>query len=579
MREYNCASFLYHLQLLSGIKHFIGSITSFYMENKPPSSELNTLRNRICAFILQKNLQLYHFFRMETKDSMRKFSSMLNSPYHNSNKVSVDYQRERSVESPYTSLESGQSSYASISQHGSYEFLKARAEKNSVMHDSKSRAVMEALKGLQSKIHRLESDRTKAENNLKSLATETKDYKTLLERQHVADHASSLDDSHTKELEEQLNHAQSKCHLLEKQLDVMRDMMYNQRPIVPRITSSSLSPVTTSSPGYSVATSGEVSNSPAQTYKSVPRPIESHAMTKLNDLEREHLKLTASQNVTESKIKELEEKIREERHHRKLLQDKAAELQSAVAISKALQFVGNTARTEPLPRTKKRKKVVRSSSCTLPQTKQPAVRNTPHYHLDLANIPFVVGQSTKRSHSLGANIQNVLSIMKSHNKLCNNALDLPLPTQHRKHVKNTKVTPSDEDINELLVTLQDEFAQLGFEHRELTSQIQQTEETDISNDLEREVERIVQKMETKGKQIHVIRDHLKKLKELSKSKKKTTSKDQYALYRSPDAGGVGTTNQTKGGEQTVSKKNVNLDMLKKVRKLQTTLRKDDLNWE
>lgn len=76
---------------------------------------------------------------METKDSMTKFSSMLNSPYHNSNKVSVDFQRERSVESPYTSLESGQSSYASISQHGSYEFLKARAEKNSVMHDSKSR--------------------------------------------------------------------------------------------------------------------------------------------------------------------------------------------------------------------------------------------------------------------------------------------------------------------------------------------------------------------------------------------------------------------------------------------------------
>lgn len=101
------------------------------------------------------------------------------------------------------------------------------------------------------------------------------------------------------ELEEQLNHAQSKCHLLEKQLDVMRDMMHNQRPIVPRITSSSLSPVTTTSPGYSVATIGEVSNSPAQTCNSFPRPIESHAMTKLNDLEREHLKLTASQNVTE----------------------------------------------------------------------------------------------------------------------------------------------------------------------------------------------------------------------------------------------------------------------------------------
>lgn len=44
---------------------------------------------------------------------------------------------------------------------------------------------MQALKNLQDKIGTLEIDREKAETNLKSLASETKEYKELLHQKHA----------------------------------------------------------------------------------------------------------------------------------------------------------------------------------------------------------------------------------------------------------------------------------------------------------------------------------------------------------------------------------------------------------
>lgn len=44
-------------------------------------------------------------------------------------------------------------------------------------------AVISALKNLQEKIHQLETERTAAEDNLKSLATETNKYRDILQRE------------------------------------------------------------------------------------------------------------------------------------------------------------------------------------------------------------------------------------------------------------------------------------------------------------------------------------------------------------------------------------------------------------
>ena len=45
-------------------------------------------------------------------------------------------------------------------------------------------AVINALKRLQNKISKLEIDKVRAEENLKALATEANDYKTILQKEH-----------------------------------------------------------------------------------------------------------------------------------------------------------------------------------------------------------------------------------------------------------------------------------------------------------------------------------------------------------------------------------------------------------
>lgn len=47
---------------------------------------------------------------------------------------------------------------------------------------------------------------------------------------------------------------------------------------------------------------------------------------KLEKLEQEYRRLTRTQNNAEAKIRELEYKLQEEEHHRKLIQDKAAQV-------------------------------------------------------------------------------------------------------------------------------------------------------------------------------------------------------------------------------------------------------------
>ena len=53
-----------------------------------------------------------------------------------------------------------------------------------------STAVISALKGLQEKIRKLELERADAEDNLKSLAVESRHYKEVLQKEHSAQKAS-----------------------------------------------------------------------------------------------------------------------------------------------------------------------------------------------------------------------------------------------------------------------------------------------------------------------------------------------------------------------------------------------------
>ncbi|KAJ7385728.1 Centrosomal protein cep57L1 [Desmophyllum pertusum] len=89
-----------------------------------------------------------------------------------------------------------------------------------------SRAVVSALKGLQEKIRKLELERADAEDNLKNLATESRHYKDVLQKElTVRESSQGVISKQNKQLEDDLQGADARCNLLEKQLDYMRKMV------------------------------------------------------------------------------------------------------------------------------------------------------------------------------------------------------------------------------------------------------------------------------------------------------------------------------------------------------------------
>uniref|UniRef100_A0A8C6JM83 Uncharacterized protein n=1 Tax=Melopsittacus undulatus TaxID=13146 RepID=A0A8C6JM83_MELUD len=170
-------------------------------------------------------------------------------------------------------------------------------------------AVVAAMKTLQEKMHRLQLEKSKAEDNLCRLSIAAAQYKKAVEHEsYKKDTAHEELMQQRKDVSVQLNTVQSRCSLLEKQLDYMKKMV----------------------------SSAELENKmgleqQAQLQKEEDQNwLKLHAkLEKLEMLEKECLKLTATQRIAEDKIKRLEEKLCEEEHQRKLVQDKTAQGQSS----------------------------------------------------------------------------------------------------------------------------------------------------------------------------------------------------------------------------------------------------------
>ncbi|XP_061847591.1 centrosomal protein of 57 kDa isoform X2 [Colius striatus] len=401
--------------------------------------------------------------------------------------------------------------------------------------ESNSRAIFSALKNLQEKIRRLELERLQAEENVKHLSKETADYKKVLsEQMQHKEHDKTEVSKKNQELASQLAAAESRCSLLEKQLDYMRKMIQH-----------------------------------AENEKS-------HLLEK------------------QKKMKELEQKLQEEEHARKLVQEKAAELQTGLETNRLLiqaasPLLSPKAR-QPRKKTKQREKKCSPTSHLAPQ---------PHYRLCLGDVPFVAGKSTSPSHSVGANVQHVLHLMKQHSKaLCNSRvvndtpLAKPISTGHpasksRKSSLPKESSSSQEELSEVLLTLQDEFGQMTFDHQQLSKLVQEAPTIAVREDLERELEVLVGKMEAKADQISKVQRHrlqLERLKRECKSQK--TSAKQIKGSRFPvNEVKVTTTVTTKGKNvgpikvKPGEKSRKNLQLLRDMQSIQTSLQKDDISWD
>ncbi|KAH3734483.1 hypothetical protein DPMN_040922 [Dreissena polymorpha] len=590
-------------------------------------------------------------------------------------------------------------------------------------------AVVDALRNLQHKIHALELERTTAEDKLKSLARETSKYQDTLQRESEQRKPSQTSVSkHNQELESQLSVAETRCQLLEKQLENMRNMVSNAEKVKISAISKTIE------------------------LDRLQEPVEHSSsfqenLRKIAELERDHMKLTANRNPCR-------EQDTGERHHRKVIVEKAAEsfgggmwrchgwggvmwgwghgyvgmmscgygdcvmwgwslgwlgyvvmwvvgscagwghgwvmwgwgyvgswgvigvmlvvshgghgwgwcnvsdvgdgvmwgmewgherlkenwvMQIMWGMEDMLGWVAN--KNPQFPRvnlslkgllilsvqkanrilqeadekerefkkphkvkraTKKKKKVVSKKSGHCHKT-DPAK----HYRLNLNDIPFVAGKNTGPSYSVGANVQNVLSLMKSHNMaLCSRATYAGGSCGSSTPSSSESSSPSTEhDLAEILIQLQDEFHQMSFEHQELSKEISDSEDPRMREDMERELEALVSRMEAKSLQISKIRGHQEKVANKKKKKSRRNSDgDEYSTPRSghryahprvsaspsPVYSGeveVTTTIKPRGAGAGVvqirpsSAREISLNVLKDMKKLQSTLRKDDLCWK
>ncbi|XP_057255800.1 centrosomal protein of 57 kDa isoform X2 [Pezoporus wallicus] len=400
--------------------------------------------------------------------------------------------------------------------------------------ESNSKAIFSALKNLQEKIHRLELERLQAEENVKHLSRETADYKKVLsEQMQHKEHNRTEVTKQNQELASQLAAAESRCSLLEKQLVYMRKMIQH-----------------------------------AENEKS-------HLLEK------------------QKKMKELEQKLQEEEHARKLVQEKAAELQTGLETNRRLiQAASPLLSPKARKPTKKTKQPEKKCSLASHLTAQP------HYRLHLGDVPFVAGKSTSPSHSVGANVQHVLHLMKQHTKaLCNSRvvndapLAKPIGTGHPASKSRKSSLPKDssssqEELSEVLLTLQDEFGQMSFDHQQLSKLVQEAPTTAMREELERELEALVGKMEAKADQISKVRRHrlqLERLKRECKSRKTSAKqgKDRFPVSEVK----VTTTVTTKGKNagpikvKPGEKSRKNLQLLRDMQTIQTSLQKDDISWD
>ncbi|NXC81729.1 CE57L protein, partial [Cercotrichas coryphoeus] len=384
-------------------------------------------------------------------------------------------------------------------------------------------AVMAALKALQEKICRLELEKSQAEDKLCSLSRAAAQYKKILDYEsYEKDTAHQELMQQRKDASVQLNAAQSRCSLLEKQLDYMRKM----------VSSAELE-------------KKMILEQQAQLQKEEGQNrLELHAkLEKLEMLEKECLKLTATQRIAEDKIKHLEEKLCKEEHQHKLIQDKNAQLQTGFDINRIL-VSSVTSQHEPEKEYGKNKKPRKRNLTTKKM-------QLSQLHVKAGELPFVAGKVA------GISGHNVLS----------------------KSVSSCSTTPTaTRSFSDLLLALQYELGQMSFEHQKLLKQIQETQDSQACEDLEQALDCLVKQMEMKGKQISKLKKHQATVQKL---KRKTQKLKQGATHVKLKCGEQ---KEARGNAVSVKesvskpcpgqKSRSSLQLLKAVRKLQLSLKKD-----
>ncbi|XP_039770678.1 centrosomal protein CEP57L1 isoform X3 [Ornithorhynchus anatinus] len=167
-------------------------------------------------------------------------------------------------------------------------------------------ALLLALKTLQEKIHHLELERSQAEDSLNTLSKEAVQYKKAWQSETLEKDLAHQEVIRQKnDMTVQLGAALAHSSLLEKRLEDMRKIVFSaelERNLVLK------------------------QQTKLQMEKDQNQMKLCTKLEKLDILEKECFRVAANQRTVEGKIKQLEEKLCEEQHQRKLIQEKAAQV-------------------------------------------------------------------------------------------------------------------------------------------------------------------------------------------------------------------------------------------------------------
>ncbi|NWR71019.1 CE57L protein, partial [Centropus unirufus] len=395
------------------------------------------------------------------------------------------------------------------------------------LHDNQ--AVMAAVKILQGKIHRLNLEKSQAEDKLCCLSTAAAQYKPLEHEPSRKNTAHQELMQQRKDVNVQLNEAQSRCSLLDKQLDYMRKM----------VSSAELEKTM-------------FLRQQAQLQKAEdPNQLELHTkLQKLEMLEKEYLKLAATQRVVEDKIKDLEEKLHKEEHLRKLIQDKTVLLQTGFEINRILMSSVTSENKPKKANGKKKKNKKKNTTMKKVHPSQLLVK--------AGELPFVAGKVTTSGISGCGALSKLISSSSTS------------PTAPRS-------------FSDLLFALQDELGQTSFEHQELLKKIQENQDSRSHGGLEQERDCLVKWMEIKGKQIPKLKEHqatMQKLKRKTQKLKRGAAHVKLKCGDQKKANEIAVTmRESMSKSCPVPRSRNSLQLLRSVQKLQSTLNKDDIMWE
>uniref|UniRef100_A0A3P9LNF4 Centrosomal protein 57 n=1 Tax=Oryzias latipes TaxID=8090 RepID=A0A3P9LNF4_ORYLA len=430
------------------------------------------------------------------------------------------------------------------------QYSRCPASPSKAFPETKSAAILSALRNLQEKIRRLDLDKREGvlqvgENDISHRVLPSERVSQSLLNDQID--TARREDGHSRSNQALITHlaaAESRCAKLERQLEYMRRMLRSDRAHGTNLHSQEFT---------------KYQNAADKQSHAVP---EQAGMEKLEKLEEEYLRLRCAQRNAETKILELEEKVQEEEHQRKLMQDRAKLIQRGMEANRILLQSVSPA-------------LSKWSKGKMLNSEEPSPRQVthmePHYRLNLRDVPFVAGTSAGSSHSVRANVQAVLSLLKQHQPhLCNRCVLLCNSNScGTGFQKCSDCSPSscasEEGLSELLQALQDELRLMSVEQDKLMLQLENNVSEEKRKELLKEQERLLLKMERKGEQINKLYKYKSQAKQLQKANSRRKSGNEVAI--SSRGRCVGTTKIPPGEG---SKRNLRL--LRDMKVLQASLR-------